>query len=125
MNFSWLEPLYTKGIPERQIRRNQLLLNRGCQVRNLWLIVLPEGEKNQLELYPAYALLNLYFPRGHVTVIGMAAGRKQAVELTVRLVEEAWQATGNCHVREYYQLLYAAGNHSEMPRHQKKTAEED
>ena len=110
MKFSWLEPLYTEGISEKQARRNQVLVNRNCPVDGLWLVTLPAGGRNQLELYPVYALQNLHFPYEEIWVLGMAMGRKKAAGLAARMVDEAWRATGSFQVREYYQ---------------KKTAEED
>lgn len=67
----------------------------------IYLIALPENEKNQLEIYHSVMLNQEWYRNKDVLVVGLAKGYLQAIELVKKITEETLQATGGADIRQY------------------------
>ena len=68
---------------------------------DLHVILLPECDHNQLEIVNAMYLLQPGYPRENRTVVGIAKGFDEAVELVERIGREVYEATGDLELRDY------------------------
>lgn len=67
----------------------------------IYLIALPENEKNQLEIYHSGMLNQEWYQNKDVFVVGLAKGYLQAIELVRKIAEETLEATGGADIRQY------------------------
>lgn len=67
----------------------------------IYLIALPENEKNQLEIYHSGMLNQEWYRNKDVFVVGLAKGYLQAIELVRKIAEETLEATGGADIRQY------------------------
>lgn len=67
----------------------------------IYLIALPENEKNQLEIYHSGMLNQEWYRDKDVFVVGLAKGYLQAIELVRKITEETFEATGGADIRQY------------------------
>ena len=68
---------------------------------DLHVILLPECDHNQLEIVNAMYLLQPGYPRENRTVVGIAKGFDEAVELVERIGREVYEVTGDLELRDY------------------------
>lgn len=74
--------------------------NKEFQFR-VYLIALPENEKNQLEIYHSVMLSQEWYRNQDVFVVGLAKGYLQAIELVKKIAEDTLKATGDADIRQY------------------------
>ena len=70
-------------------KRNRLIrrLEKGKILLGIYVIVLPLGENNQLEIFDSGMLMQKHFHREERFVVGIASGFDEALDLTVRITE--------------------------------------
>lgn len=73
------------------------------------LIVLAQGEHNQLEIIDTLLFAQPSYPKRDLYVVGMAKGYDQAVELVETMVSDVYQETGNVDLKAYFQKKERAG----------------
>ena len=73
---------------------------RGLEKKDLqpgvYVITLPEGDNNVLEIIPAFVLKYPFFleRRRKLQIVGVAQGRTEAVMLTAKIVQDTYNTTG-------------------------------
>ena len=67
----------------------------------VYLITLPENEKNQLEIYHSGMLNQEWYRDRDVFVVGLAKGYLQALELVRQIAAETVEKTGDADIRQY------------------------
>ena len=102
MDFRWFQPLHVKKLSGKKAEKIIRRISQNHFEKDAWLIVLPFGEHNLFDIYPAYVFLQKEFPSYRADVIGLAKSREHAVELAAELVQEVYQATGGFDTRTYY-----------------------
>lgn len=78
----------------RKLEENQFQLNT-------YLVVIPEQDKNQLEIYNAALLMQRSFVPKDLFVIGIAKGYEEAFALVEEIVEDVYRQTKTANVRAY------------------------
>ena len=68
---------------------------------NVYVIAFASNTQNLMDIIPSSELLQKGYPKEQLRVIGLANGKKEAVELVRRIVDEVYQATGEVKVKEY------------------------
>ncbi len=75
---------------------------------NVYVIALASNPQNLLDILPAREFLQNGYPKEQIRVIGLAEGKREAFEVTRRIVDEVYQKTGNTNVREYLMAEWRA-----------------
>nr|WP_317282104.1 hypothetical protein [uncultured Sellimonas sp.] len=88
------------GIKEREQEIIERLEKKKFQFR-IYLLALPENEKNQLEIYHSGMLLQNWYREKDVFVVGIAGGYLEALELVRKIAEETVELTGDANIRQY------------------------
>ena len=70
-------------------------------VPNLYLIVLSENPDNMLDIILEKEVMQKHYPKDELKVIGIANGKKEAIQLVQRIVEESLCETGSADVRGF------------------------
>lgn len=71
------------------------------RVRNVFLILVPQREGDQLEIMDSVYLRQDYYKRFPPVIAGFAYGYDEAVEVVVSLIEEVYRETGSCDIKGY------------------------
>ena len=97
----WYRNLYTgKNIQDKKekiIREIEAQVYRGTT----YLITLAANPANELELLSVHELRFNYIRRNCPLIVGLARGRKEALELLEQIVQEVYAATGDVKIKEY------------------------
>ena len=67
----------------------------------VWLIALPENEKNQLEIVDSKNLIQKNYPKEKIFVVGLTRNYEDALELVEKIVQEVYDKTGECDIRTF------------------------
>lgn len=76
-------------------------LETGKWQPELYIVTLPEGEKNQLEIYACTQLLQPYFPKREFFVVGIGKGFEEVLELVEEITKEVYNKTMGADIRAY------------------------
>lgn len=68
---------------------------------NTYLVVIPEHDKNQLEIYNAVLLMQRSFVPKDLFVVGITKGYEDALVLVEEIVEDVYEQTKTANVRAY------------------------
>lgn len=84
-------------------RRREIVwkLKHEKPLRNIYLLTLPANENNSLDILPANLLLQPYYKRRSLFVLGIAQGKEEALELLTKLVETIYAKTGSVKIADY------------------------
>ena len=100
---NWYPNLY--GGTKAEKKKEYLIrkLETGKTPANTYLLTLPYGEKNQLEIIPAWNLKFWHNKRPVPMIIGLGCGRAEMLELLQQITEEVFRQTGGADLRGYFE----------------------
>lgn len=89
--------------PQIKKRRKEILwkLKHGKPLHGIFLITLPSNEQNLLDILPANLLLQPYYKRQEIFILGAGKGRAETLELLRAFVERIYAETGDVKISEY------------------------
>lgn len=96
----WYKELY---IGENAMKGKRKIINNirfSKPQLGVYVITLPANEKNSLDIYPSNVLLQKYFRKRELTIVGIAKGREEAFLLVGRIVMDCYNQTGQYLVKE-------------------------
>ena len=82
-----------------RIRRK---LNHGKIVPGVYLITISENPRNLLEIIPALTMIQQSAADICPEIIGLAGNKDEALEMTVEIIQEVYDRTGDFRVEEYW-----------------------
>lgn len=82
---------------EKVIRR----IETGKLQWDIYIVTLPEGERNQLEIYACNQFLQPDYPRKELFVVGIVKGYEEAIELVEEITKVVYNETKNADIRSY------------------------
>ena len=97
----WFPKLYASPSLAGREKKVKMLLQLNRPMPMIWLITLPIGENNQLEIINGKELLQPLYPKDRLKIIGICSNKKEAMEMIGQLVEETYAVTGRADVRSY------------------------
>lgn len=73
-------------------KKNRVLRKIKAQkfVLGLYIITLPSEDNGLLEIYPQYILLSSFYNQMDITVVGLAFGKDEAIELTNSIISDCY-----------------------------------
>lgn len=96
------QPLYLS----EEVKKKEKKIIRDIERRKLQLkvtvIALATNPNNLFDLYDSKELLQPYYKKYDIQVIGLAADMDDAKQLVCQIVEEIVQETGADYIREYF-----------------------
>lgn len=76
-------------------------LEEGKIVPEIYLLTLSDNPRNLMEILPAVSLVQRSLADLCPEIIGIAAGKEEAFQLTENIVREVYEETGGVQIREY------------------------
>lgn len=99
----WYSGLYYGEKAEKKKENLIQKIESGKTPVNIYLLTLPAGDRNQLEILPAWDMKfwceNMECPM----IVGLACGKREALGLVQRITEDVLRRTGDVKLREYFQ----------------------
>ncbi len=90
-----------KGISESKLDKLKHKLEKKPLLCNVFLITISRNPGNQLEIFSAQQLVQEYYKKYPVYVIGIVSDYAEAVDMVEKIVQECLQARGDCALKEY------------------------
>lgn len=76
-------------------------LNKNEIVPGVYVLALASNPENMLDLIPAWEITQKGYPKEKLMVIGLASDKKEAIQLSQFLIQEAMEFSGNPDVRTF------------------------
>ena len=76
-------------------------VHKGKVVMNLYLLVISENPDNMLDIIPEKEIMQKHYPKEGLKVVGIADGKKEAIELVQRIIQESLVETGSADIRGF------------------------
>lgn len=97
----WYRNLYAGDSVAGKIERIKWKINHNAGTVSVYVIAFPSNQNNLLDIIPSWELMQKAYPKKHMTVIGLAKGYGEALELVRRIVDDTYQNTGTVDVKAY------------------------
>ena len=97
----WYKDLYLGESLQASADKVVKHIKAGKFLPDVYVIAFASNPKNMLDIIPARELIQKSYPKDELRIIGLATGRKEAVRLVQRLVEEVYVATVDVQIRQY------------------------
>ena len=99
---NWYHSLYLG----KTAKRDEAALIRAVEDKkpplDVYLLTLPENPENQLEILPSLSFRFRYQEKDCPMIVGLARGRKEALELFQKIVEDVLSQTGKPDLGSYF-----------------------
>lgn len=98
----WDREFYAgEGIARKKRRIKWKICHNAGQL-DIYVITLSSNPQNLLDIIPSWELMQKYYPKEGLVVVGVEKGYENAMELAGRIVSDVFQKTGNLNIREYF-----------------------
>lgn len=98
----WYNNLYT-GDGKRSVYNSLIRKIRLGKLQSEGVLVtLASNGIDYFDIYPAWVLLQPFYKKQDLKVVGVARSREEAIEVVRRIVQEVYDATGRVDVRRYF-----------------------
>ena len=97
----WYKNLYLGETIAPKARQIVNKIKKKKLTPDVYVIALASNPLNQLDVIPAWELLQPGYPKEHICIIGLAQGKKEALSLVTTIVDEAYQNTGDVKITDY------------------------
>ena len=101
-NLRFARRLYLGPKASRHTGTIKWKLRHGAGMVGIYCITLPAGREDEMEIYHNSVLLQSYFRRKEICVVGIAEGYGEALELVKRIVADAFRETGTLDARAFF-----------------------
>ena len=97
----WYKNLYLGETIAPKARQIVNKIKKKKLTLDVFVIALASNPQNQLDVIPTWELLQPGYPTEEIGIIGIAQGKKEALELVTTIVDEVYQNTGDVKITEY------------------------
>jgi len=98
----WYSDLYLDPITKKYERRIVRRLQKGKKTMHIYCIALSTNGKDLLDILYTNDLLFHYYKNKEICILGLAATKESAVDISVQIVEELYQKTGGFNAHDYF-----------------------
>lgn len=85
---------------KRKVLKN---LKQGKLQPGVYVITLPLGDEDMLDIYPSYVLLQKVYREQEMTVVGIAGERSSAFSLVEKMALDCLRENSNANIRAYFE----------------------
>lgn len=82
-----------------KIKKNKLTLD-------VYVIALASNSQNLLDVIATWELKQPGYPKEQIRIIGLAQGKKEALEIVTCIVDEVYQKTGDVKIQDYLKQIF-------------------
>lgn len=96
----WYNNLYVGENAKKRKHKIIMLALRHKPQAGVYMITLPVNEKDALEIYPSYILLQKHYRKKDMFVVGIGEGRDEALCVVQEIIMDCYNQTGQFLVRK-------------------------
>lgn len=89
------------SISESKLDKIKRKIEKKPLLSNVYLIAISRNQSDQLEIFQAKQLVQDYYSKYPVYVIGLTTDYQEALLLIEQIVQECLQSRGDCALKEY------------------------
>ena len=101
----WYRNLYAGDSVAGKIDRIKWKIKHNAGMISVYVIAFPSNQSNLLDIIPTRDLMQKAYPQKNMTIIGLAKGYREALELVRRIVDDTYQNTGTVDVKAYLEEM--------------------
>lgn len=101
---NWYKNLYIGDNAKKKPKKLIHKINQGAGVIDVYVITLAVNPENSLEIFSANLLMQSALRRNCPTIIGLAKGYEEALEIIEQIVNEVYQETGTAEIRTWLEV---------------------
>ena len=90
-----------ESISELKLDKIKRRLKKQPLFSNVYLLTVSRNQSDQLDIFAAKQLVQNYYKKYPVYVVGIASDYNEAVALVEKIVQECLLARGDCALKEY------------------------
>ena len=90
-----------ESISESKLDKIKRRLKKRPLLSTVYLLVVSRNQSDQLEIFQAKQLVQNYYAKYPVYVVGIASDYEEAVVLVEQIVQECLRERGDCALKEY------------------------
>ncbi|MBR1931263.1 MAG: hypothetical protein IJ833_07310 [Lachnospiraceae bacterium] len=90
-----------KGMNRKKLDKLKKKIETKPLLCGEYLIAIPENPNSQLDILQARQLVQDYYSRYPLRVVGVASNYDEALEIVERIVQECLRVRGDCALKEY------------------------
>ncbi|MCI8485201.1 MAG: hypothetical protein HFH41_12830 [Lachnospiraceae bacterium] len=99
---TWYKEFYAgESIAGKKDRVKWKIRHRVGQI-DIYVITLSSHPGNLLDIIPSWELMQKYYPKSELFVVGVDKGYENAMELAGAIVMDVYRETGDFKVRDYF-----------------------
>lgn len=97
----WYDDLYVGESIIHKKNKIKWKIRHNAGQLNIYVIALASNEKNLLDIIPSRELLQKGYPQKNLSIVGLAKGYDEAINVAVSIVDEVYRQTGTFALRAY------------------------
>ena len=97
----WYKDLFLGETVAPDVKKYIKRITNSQLTPNVYVIAFASNPLNLLDIIPSWELIQKGYPNEQIRIIGLANGKKEAIELVRQIVDETYQVTGDVKVKEY------------------------
>lgn len=97
----WYDKLYIGESLQGKEKRIRWKIEHNAGTLSVYVIALASNPDNLLDMIPAKELLQRGYPKEQLRIIGLAGGYDEGVGLITKIIDEAYQTTGDTDIYAY------------------------
>lgn len=101
---NWYPNLYIGKNAEKRKKTLIQKIENGETPINTYLLTLPAGEDNQLEIIPAWNMKFWYNKKKCPMIVGLGCGKSEMTAMVCQIAQEAVEQTGCADLRKYLKM---------------------
>ena len=99
----WYDKLYTGAQAAAMYKRIHKSIENEKYIKNVYLITIAEGDKDQLDVFDSVQLYMPALRRRLQPIVGIAYGRDEAISLVQAILKDVYKNTGNLYARKFFE----------------------
>lgn len=97
----WYKELYVGETATK--RKNKIIKNieAGKKQIGVYVLAFPTNKSNIMDIYPAFVLTQKHYMNMDLQIVGIAASREEAIDLTQEILMECYKKTGQFRIDQF------------------------
>lgn len=97
----WYSKLYVSESIGKKANRIKWRINHNAGTVSVYVIAFASNRENLLDIIPSWNLMQKYYPKRDMKIIGIAKGYDEALMLVRDIIDETYRNTGSTDVWSY------------------------
>lgn len=102
----WYDKLYIGEIAKKKEKTILAKIRNHKFQFGVFVITLPANDNNVLDIYPSHILLQPYYKKQNMMILGIACGNDEALEVVQDIIMDSYQTTGDFRIKDFIESVH-------------------